>query len=249
MKMRLGTAVLAVACVALVIALVVIRSQMSGQQKKSTDVIFEFSNQLTTATTTLDDLRQVNLTLNNDLATNRQEAQALSNNLATTSVALQNAQDQLTNLNARVADLEAQNQTLDQRAADMTNTIATLNAQITETQMKLVTSETNNAFLESELKKQVADKMDLQHKFNDLAVVRTQVQKLRDDAITARRVEWIRQGIDPLTQMKGGQLLMQRTPRTNPPARPPRYDLNVEVGSDGSVKIIPALGATNSPAH
>jgi hypothetical protein len=27
----------------------------------------------------------------------------------------------------------------------------------------------------------------------------------------------------------------------------PSYDLNVEIGSDGSVKVIPPLGNTNSP--
>jgi len=30
---------------------------------------------------------------------------------------------------------------------------------------------------------------------------------------------------------------------------PPNYDLNVEVGSDGSVKVIPPMGATNGAAH
>ena len=108
--------------------------------------------------------------------------------------------------------------------------------------MKLVASETNNAFLEEQLKQQVAAKNDLQRKFDDLQTVRAQVKKLRDDALTARRLEWIREGIDPATPLKGGQLLMQHTPR---PAAP-KNELNVEVGSDGSVHVIPPL--TNPPA-
>jgi hypothetical protein len=52
-------------------------------------------------------------------------------------------------------------------------------------------------------------------------------------------------------QQKGGQLLMQRTAPTNP-ARPPHYDLNVEVSSDGSIHVIPSPAkapetTTNSP--
>jgi septal ring factor EnvC (AmiA/AmiB activator) len=252
MKMKTGLFILGAICVGLVIGLVVIRNQADDQQKKSADTILDFSNQVTTATATVDGLRQVNLMLTNDLAASRQETETLSNNLVQTSGSLQTAQDQITNLDARVADLQAQNQALDQRAADLTNTIASLSEQITETQIKLVTSETNDAFLEGELKNQVAEKTELQRKFNDLATVRAQVKTLRDDAITARRLEWMRQGIDPSKITKGGEILMQHTPRaTNAapvavPARPPRYDLNVEVGSDGSVHVMPPQ--TNPPA-
>ena len=49
---------------------------------------------------------------------------------------------------------------------------------------------------------------------------------------------------------KGAELLMKRnlpvpSPAGNKPS--PAYDLNVEVGSDGTVKVIPPLGATNNP--
>jgi chromosome segregation ATPase len=268
MKMKIGIAILAVVCVGLVIGLLVYKSQTEDRQKKSTDTILDFSNQVTVASGKIVDLQQVNLMLTNDLATSRQETLAVSNSLMQTSnaldetkVTLQTAQDQITNLDARVAGLEAQNQALDAHAADLTNTIASLNSQIADTQMKLVTSETNNAFLENELKRQVAEKMEWQRKFNDLQTVRVQVKKLRDDALTARRLEWMREGIDPTKITKGGETLMQRTPTNStvtatapkksedndriPPPLGPNFNLNVEVGSDGSVHVIPA--ATNAP--
>ena len=103
--------------------------------------------------------------LTNDLAASRQEALTFHNQftetsgtLASTKASLQSAQDQITNLNSRIADLEAQNQVLDQRAAALTNTIASLNAQIADTEQKLAASETNNAFLEKELQRQMAAK-------------------------------------------------------------------------------------------
>src|SRR5665213_590289 len=254
MNMKTGVAVLVAICVVLAIVLIVRNNQADVQQKKAAGTIADLSDQVVNVNDEITSLNQVNLTLTNDLAASRQDVLTFSNNLVQTSSALtetkaslQSAQDQITNLDARVADLQAQNQALDQRAADLTNTIASLSTQITFTQMKLVAAETNNAFLEEQLKQQVAAKNDLQRKFDDLKTVRAQVTKLRDDALTARRLEWMRQGIDPSTPLKGGQLLMQRTPTPTVP----NNGLNVEVGSDGSVHIIPALpnapAATNSP--
>jgi len=138
--------------------------------------------------------------------------------------------------------LETQNRTLDQQAMQMTNTIANLSAQITETQMKLIESETNNTFLENELNRQVAEKAELERKFNDLSQVRAQVRKLRDDLLVARRLKWMREGTDPSQQRKGAQLLMVHTPATNQIIGPAHYNLNVEVSSDGSVQVVPAAG-------
>jgi chromosome segregation ATPase len=268
MNTKIGIAILAVACAGLAVALVVLKQQAEQQQTDSAAKIVDFSNQITEANAHVRDLDQANLTLRNDLATNRQAALALSNQLsaqlsavsaqlsetagtlATTTVSLEGAQQQITNLNGRISDLEAQNQALDQRASSLSNTIASLDAQIALTQMKLATSETNNAFLDSELKQQIAQRAELERKFNDLVVVRTQVRKLRDELIAAQRLEWMRQGIDPANPLKGGQLLMQHAPPVNPAAPAagsPAYNLNVEVGSDGTVHVLPP--PTNAPAH
>jgi len=233
------------------------------QQEAATSKILDFSNQIVKANVRIEDLSQANLNLNNDLATNRQMSLALSNQLtetagtlASTTVSLQGAEQQITNLNGRITDLEAQNQVLDQRASSLSNTIAALDAQINLTQTKLAASETNNAFLDSELKRQIAERAELERKFNDLVQVRAQVRKLRDDLLIARRLEWMREGIDPTKPLKGGQLLMQRSPPAThaaPAAGSPLYNLNVEVGSDGSVHVIPpptnAPAAANPPSH
>jgi predicted nuclease with TOPRIM domain len=267
MKIKLGIAILVAACIGLVVALVVMKHQADKQQKDSSSTILDFSNQLVDVRQHLDDANQVNITLNNVLATNREISTELSNSLAQsvsalagTTALLQTAQEQITNLNEHLSDLEAQNQVLDQRVAALTNDIASLDTQITLTQAKLLTSETNNGFLEGELKRQVAEKDELQHKFNDLDDVRTQVKKLKTDLIVARRLEWMREGIDPSKIMKGGEILMQRTapPADNtapnrpvsgdkiPPPLGTNFDLNVEINADGSVHVIPPL--TNAPA-
>jgi len=246
MKTKAGMVVLIVVCVGLIVALFATKKAMDDRVRKDADAIIDFSNQLTTATANLDELRQVNLMLTNDLASSRQEALTFSNQfteasgtLADTKASLQNNRDQITNLNSRIADLEAQNQVLDQRTAALTNAIASLDAQIADTQQKLAGSETNNAFLEKELQRQTAARAELENKFNNLSTVRAQVKKLKADLFVTRRLGWIREGSDPGLQQKGGQLLMQRTVPASS-ARPPHYDLNVEVSSDGSIHVIPS---------
>lgn len=270
MKIKIGIVLLALICIGLLIALFATKKSAEAQRKQDNAAILDFSNQLDTANINLNDLRQVNLMLTNDVSALSQVAETLSNNLtatastlSTTKASLVTAEGQIVNLNGRITDLEAQNKALDERAAELTNRLAELDALITVTQRKLASSETDNAFLTAELQKQLAQKAELQRKFNDLNVLKAQVKKLRDELFVTRRLEWMANGNDPSTPKKGGAVLMQRGPvnaspataaaakmnAATPPAAKPAsaYDLNVEVGSDGSVHVIPP--PTNAPAH
>lgn len=249
MKTTLGIIVLVIICAGLVAALVAGKKRMDSQQKKDADTILDFSNQLTTANANLDELRQVNLMLTNDLNANRKSLMTFSNQYVATSASLSNTKAALKTAQDQIADLESQNRLLDQRAVAMTNTIANLSAQITETQIKLVASETNNVFLESELKRQVAERAELERKFNDLSLVRAQVRKLRDDLLVARRLKWMREGTDPSQQRKGAELLMVHTRPNNRNLGPAHYDLNVEVSSDGSVQVVPTTANASATNH
>jgi chromosome segregation ATPase len=247
MKTTVGIIVLLTVCVGLVVVLIAGKRSADLRQKKDAETIVDFSNQLTTANINLDDLRQVNLVYSNDLDASRQTLTVLSNQYVETSASLSNTEAALKTAQDQITDLEAQNRALDQQTTEMTNTIANLSAQITETQMKLVESETNNAFLASELKRQVAEKAELERKFNDLSQVRAQVRKLRDDLLVAQRLRWMREGTDPGQQHKGAEILMARVPAGNRNVGPAHYDLNVVVSSDGSVQVVPT--ATNTPAR
>ncbi|MEI8290324.1 MAG: hypothetical protein WCH99_12710 [Verrucomicrobiota bacterium] len=275
MKTKIAIIVLAIACVGLGIALFAIKKQAEEQQGKDAATISDLSGQVVNAKKQIDDLGQVNIILTNDLAASRLQLSQLSNNLtsaatvlADTRSSLAGAQNQITNLNTHIASLEVQNKVLDQRASELTNTIAQLTASIEKIQNQIAIAETNRIFIEQELQKQMAKKAELEHKFNDLDTLRAQVRKLRDEMFVARRLQLMK---NDNGQKKGAELLMQRSvtvanttapipaPVANKPAavRPPvksakpaaRYDLNVEVGSDGSVKVIPPLGVTNSPAR
>ncbi len=217
--------------------------------------IVDFSNQVVDANLKINDLNQVNLALTNDLALSQDQMTQLSNNLAAAAVtlagskaALASAQDQITSLNSHITDLETQNQTLDQRANELSNTVSQLNLSIAGINTKLTTADSNNAYLQQQLQKQMALKAEIEHKFNDLDQLRDQVKKIKTELFVARRLQLMK---NDNSQKKGAELLMSRAVFvTNTPAATGNYGLNVEVGSDGSVRVIPALGAsTNAAAH
>jgi chromosome segregation ATPase len=263
MKIKVVIVILAVACVGLGIALFATKKSADDQHVADVTSIVVFSNQVVDATRHLDELGQVNLTISNDLTSSQQQLALdaeqltqLSNSLTVASATLADTKTSLagelelvTNLNARIADLETQNKALDQQVNDLTNTLVQLSAQIEETKNQLAVAETNRVFLQRELQKQLAAKAELEHKFNDLDELRGQVRKIKDEMFVARHILLMR---NDNGGKKGAELLKQRSLFANNPLptnAPPNYNLNVEVGSDGTVKVIPPMGATNSAAH
>lgn len=271
MNIKVIIVILAVACAGLAIALFATKKQAGDLHANDVTTITEFSNQVADAKEHLQEVSQVNLTLSNDLASSQQQLALgaeqmtqLSNSLAAanstltetkaalndTKTSLAGAQQMVTNLNNRISDLEAQNKVLDQQAESLSNTLSHLTMQIEDTKNQLAITETNAAFLQTELQKQLAQKAELEHKFDDVDELRGQVKKLKDEMFIARRLQLNK---TDNSNKKGGELLMlHNAPAANPPSHKPpaaTYDLNVEIGSDGSVKVIPPIGSTNHPAH
>jgi chromosome segregation ATPase len=257
MKIKVIIVILAVVCAGLAIALFAIKKQ--GEEQHTTDVtaMGVLSNDVLSAQAKINDLNDVNLTLSNNLVSAREQADGLSNHLAAANSALaasqsdlNNAKSEITGLNAHISDLEVQNKTLDDRLGDLTNKLAQLNTQIADTQQKLASSEAGNAFLQQELQKQMAQKAALEHKFNDLDELRQQVKKIKSDMFVARRLQIMKYDN---SQKKGAELMvMHRDNGYTPPPTENSADtsLNVEIGSDGSVRVIPPMGtSTNAAAH
>jgi chromosome segregation ATPase len=265
MKNKVVIVLLAVACVGLGIALFMVKKQADDQHITELSSITDLSNQVIKASIQLKEKDQVNLTLSNQVAVTQEQVNQgqeklaqLSNNLTEvaatlteTRTSLVSVEETVTNLNARIADLEAQNKVLDDQVNTLSNQLVRLNLQIEETKTKLAVATTNSAFLKTELQKQLAQRAELEHRFNDLDELRAQVRRVKDELFVARRAQLMKYDTG---NKKGAQLLMMRTlpapPATRPPAAPvSAYDLNVEVGSDGTVRVIPPAGSTNRPAH
>jgi chromosome segregation ATPase len=258
MKLKVVIVILAVACLGLLIALFATKNHADDQHKTDVALAEDFSNQVVAVNKHVDDLGQLSLTLSNDLSAAHQELAAgadqigqLSNNLAAANVtlaetktSLAGAQEQVTNLNTRISDLEAQNKVLDEQAGALSNQLAQLTLQIEDTRNQLAITRTNATFLQGELEKQLAQKAELEHKFNDVDELRAQVKKIRDEMWYARRAQLRNDN----GGKKGAEMLMNHSAPASP-HHSSEFDLNVEVGSDGSIRVIPPMGGTNHPAH
>jgi chromosome segregation ATPase len=262
MKNRLGIIVLILICVCLCIGLIWSQKAATEQKTDYVERVGNYSNKWVNTSADLEKQRQVNAELESDRSKQKEALTTLTNlytevsgSLEKTTVTLKETQEemakQVAQRDSRISELESQNQALDQRAADLSNSITNLTSQIDSTQKKLAASEGDKAFLEKELQRLVAEKAELERQFNDLAVLRTQVAKLKEELNIARRLDWIRRGLFAADGQKGAEKLMKLSAQTaataaNPPAQQPAYDLNVEVNSDGTVRVIPT--ATNAPA-
>lgn len=262
MKNLIGIVILAVVCLGLVVALVTTKKTATQEKHKDIDTILMHSNQWETTRADLEEHKQVIQNLEKDIDTRKQQFGELTNQytdvtakytdtaatLAKTEQSLKATQDEVAKRDAQIAELEARNQSYEQKAIDLSVALTNLTAQIADTQKKLTASEGDKAFLETTLKQLMAEKAELERQFNDLTILRAQVSALKRELSIARRLDWIRKGLFSSSDQKGAQQLIQHGPGTPAAseATTNHYDLNVEVNTDGSVRVIPSL--TNSPA-
>jgi len=251
MKGKTGIVVLVLVCIALGVGLLIRHAKAVQAQQDAEAKIMTLSNQWVKSEGDLNDQRKVNATLEKTLETKAGEAESLSNkldNLTATLVkteeeaktAAQQAKDEIARRDAKIADLEGKNDDMTKQMTDLNTSISNLESQIAETQKRLATSEGDREFLLKELKRLQTEKAELERKFNDLAVLRDQVRKLRDELSIARRLEWIRRGL--YGSERGAEKLQKGLGAAGPQTN---YDLNVEIKQSGGAKI--ASPATNTP--
>jgi chromosome segregation ATPase len=166
------------------------------------------------------------LRLSGTLDRTRQDAQA----------AAEAAKAEMARRDAKINELEAQNTALDKQATDLKTAIGGLEKSIAETEKKLAASEGDREFLLKELKRLQAEKAELERQFNDLAVLRSQVSKLKDELSIARRLEWIRMGIYGMQNVKGAERLLSTNWASAPDGK---LDLDVELKQEGGATVVP----------
>ena len=98
-------------------------------------------------------------------------------------------------------------------------------------QRKLEASEGDREFLLQELRRLQDEKNSLERQFNDLAMLRDQIGKLKDELSLSKRLDWLRRGLYGSTP-KAAEKLKQPLTSTNR-----NFGLDVELRNDGSVKI------------
>jgi len=195
--------VLALACIVLVISLVVIKRGDDAQQANDAGVITDLSNQLDSAQTKIAIGNGTILVFSNRLDESLSASLTLSNQLmdAKSSVALDT--EQITNLSRQVAERESENQTLGQRVGDLTSQVAGLTRQIALTETNLDQANKDYALLENRLRRDVAERIVVERKFNNLSALQTQMEQLKDSPIRPISPDSIYAGLDVEVQSNG----------------------------------------------
>jgi chromosome segregation ATPase len=239
--------VLLLVAVGLGIALIVINKEAADQAKDSADSLAVASNTVTSVKKQMAELQVVNQTLESNLTATRTDfsnkISLADANLRTTEADLEKtvaeakaeskaAADAVAQRDEKITELENRNEALDKEAASLHVAITNLDAKIATTQIKLAKSEGDRTFLLNELKALQAEKLELEQKFNNIADVREQLHKLKQEAVVARRLDWIRRGMYDSFTSRGGQLA-------------PASSANVELKQSGGVKI--QTTPTNAP--
>lgn len=243
--------VLLIACVFLTIFLVFARQKANREVTELHYNITVLSNDLTRTTAQLTEQQQVNLSLTGSLTDRTSELVDVSNRLVSVradlarteeqaAAAAQAAQEEMAKRDARITELTGQNDEMTQRMADLDAVLTDLESQILETERKLATSEGDREFLLVELKRLQSEKAELERQLTDLALLRGQIRKLRDELSIARRLEWIRRGLYGSEQRGAEQLEAGHAT----PAHA-GYDLEVEIRQEGGARV---LEPTNAPA-
>jgi chromosome segregation ATPase len=178
MKQYLST-VLALVCTVLVISLIVMKRGDNAQHENDAGAIAGFSNQLTSAQGQIASCNGTILTLSNRLDESLSASLTLSNHLIEAESTIVLDTKQITNLNRHVAEMESENQTLGRRVMDLTNQVAGLTSQIALTEASLNQANKDYALLENRLRRDVAERIVVERKFNNLSELQAQMQKLK----------------------------------------------------------------------
>jgi chromosome segregation ATPase len=247
LNMKAVIILLVVCTLGLGVALYVRHTKALEETKQKEAEIITISNRLESTKAKLEEQEQVAMKLGSTLDQKKQELSSVSNNflkisdeLARTQKAAKAAEEaakaEMAKRDARIAELETQKDALDKQATDLKSAIGNLEKSIADTEKKLAASEGDREFLLKELKRLQKEKAELERQFNDLAALRTQVSKLKDELSVARRLEWIRMGIYGMQTQKGAERLMAGTAPTHATNN---FNLNVELKQDGSAVIVP----------
>jgi len=206
MKQYLST-VLALTCAVLAVSLIVMKRGDNAQHENDAGAIAGFSNRLDSAQTQIAIGKGTILTLSNRLDESRSASLMLSNHLIEAESTIVLDRGQITNLTRQVAAMELRNQTLgqtlDRRVGDLTSQLAGLTSQIALTQTNLDQARQDDVLLENRLRRDVAERIVVERKFNNLSELQAQMWKLKQHPADVISSESIYAGLGVVVKSNG----------------------------------------------
>ncbi|MSU31355.1 MAG: hypothetical protein EXS25_01590 [Pedosphaera sp.] len=208
------------------------------------------SKEIVETTAKLSEQLRVNANLETNLIQRVEDLNTFSNKWTSISATLTKTENEAKNeaekarveiekRDKHITDLEGEKDSLTKKMGELNGQIGSLESLIKEAERKLSNSEGDREVLKKELRRLIAEKTDLEKRFNDLAILRDQVRKLKEELSIAKRLDFIRRGLYGF-EKKGAQLLNEGIKLGVPKSSATNtFPLKVEIGSDGSSKITP----------
>lgn len=259
LSMRPLIVLLILVCLALSAGLYLRHEKAQKQEKTDTQTILQFSNKVVDVEGKLNEQVAVNESLTSSNSAIQGELVKTSNMLVNVTATLQKVQEEakvaaetaaadIAKRDQRISELETQRDDLTKRMTELNSQISTLDTAISDAQRKLAASEGDREFLLKELKRLQTEKNELERQFNDLAMLREQVRKMRDELSISRRLDWIRRGL--YGQLKGAERLQRgfQEKQAEQASASTNFDLNVELKQTGEVNVNQPP-RTNAPAN
>jgi chromosome segregation ATPase len=199
--------ILLVMSILLAVALTATKWSDNANLETATATIYDYSNRLDTAQAQISIRDGKILTLSNTLA---ETSLTLSNQLseAQSTGALQT--DQITDLNRQVAATAAENRTLSRSIMSLTNQLATLMSRNAQIETSLAQANTNldqagkdYAKLENRLRRNVAERLVVERKFNSIPELQAQLRQLKEFPAGEISLESIYAGLDVVVNGDG----------------------------------------------
>jgi len=243
--MKLSTIILALVSGALAIALIAVHYSKTSQVDQVRVAYLRMSNEWDEARAKLAESGKLAEVLQTDLAARTETLARMSNDLARTqgdltkaAVDLAATRAEIGKNQARIIQLEGERDDLSKRMEELNGSIAKLESQITDTEKKLKTSEGDKTVLLAELKRLQDERTTLQAQFNDLAALRAQIAKVREEHAIKQRMDWLRAGVYARQSQKGAERLMAQDYGGSWPR--PDNRLNIELERNGGGRVVPA---------
>jgi chromosome segregation ATPase len=191
---------LGLACTVLVIFLVVMKRGDDAQHESDAGAFADVSNQLNSAVAEIAVCNGTILTFSNSLNDSQSASLTFSNQLVEAQSAIAQDMEQITNLTQQVAAVESEKQTLNQNIVDlnsqMTNQVAALKGQLASTQTNLDQITKGCLLLEDRFRRDVAERVVAERKFNNLSALQDQMKYLAKNPAKAITAEGIFSGLD-----------------------------------------------------
>jgi chromosome segregation ATPase len=129
------------------------------------------------------------LALSNQLAETRTD-------LTATTARLNRQTTDLNDLNLQITQAKSEHQALNERNADLTNQMAGLTNQIASLRTNLEKANKDYGLLDNRFRRDVAERVLVERKFNNLAALKAQVEELKWYPAREISADRIREGLD-----------------------------------------------------